>query len=54
MEEFELFMQMKLFNSLQQRHIKDHIDLTQLQIKLLDNLEMLKQAGYQHRNTSNS
>lgn len=29
---------MKCIHSMQLRHVKDHIDLTQLQVKLLENL----------------
>lgn len=36
--EFKSFMKMKSINSVQLRHVKDHIDLTQLQAKLLENL----------------
>jgi len=37
-DEFQLFMNTKYVNPLQIRHTKDHIELTQLQIKLLDEL----------------
>jgi hypothetical protein len=38
LEEFENFMKMKYVNPLQLRHTKDHIELTQLQIKILGKL----------------
>ena len=38
MDEFQLFMNTKYANPLQIRHTKDHIELTKLQIKLLDEL----------------
>ena len=41
LDEFDLFMSMKCVNSLQIRHVKDHIELTQLQIKLLDEFSLL-------------
>lgn len=41
LDEFDLFMSMKCVNSLQVRHTKDHIELTQLQIKLLDEFSLI-------------
>lgn len=37
-QEYELFIQMKSVHSIQIRHIKDHIELAQLQLKLLNDL----------------
>jgi hypothetical protein len=36
--EFERFMRMKLVHAVQLRHIKDHVELTQVQLKVLDEL----------------
>lgn len=35
-QNYEIFMKMKLINALKNRHIRDHIELTKLQLKLLN------------------
>ena len=42
LREFETFMNMKSVCALQQRHIKDHMELTHLQMKLVDQLVLSK------------
>ncbi len=38
LDEFEQFLQMKWLNAIQIRHTKDHIELTKIQITLLNQL----------------
>jgi hypothetical protein len=37
--EFERFLHLKLVYAVQMRHIRDHVELTQLQLRILDELK---------------
>ena len=43
--EFEQFMHLKYVNPLQLRHTKDHIELTRLQIKILNKMGLAEQSS---------
>lgn len=38
LEEFENFLNSKILNALKQRHLKDHFELAQMQLKILNEL----------------
>ncbi|CAF0761485.1 unnamed protein product [Brachionus calyciflorus] len=40
LDEFEIFLGSKQVNALKQRHLKDHIELAQMQIKILNDLKL--------------
>lgn len=56
LNEFELFITLKSVNAYQLRHIRDHIELAQLQLKLLDELNFKQQQQHQQliRNESST
>ena len=37
--EFKLFLQTKSLNAMQLRHVRDHIELVQLQLQIIENLK---------------